>query len=104
MATHQAAQDSRRQLNGIHFRWRNRVVIPWCPRGANFEYLEEPGGMHANATKHDSRSLEGEGYISLVSGDEENHSPVFQNPGGVLQYRREGYIHMVDERLDPGTG
>ena len=39
----------------------------------------------------------------MVSGDEENHSPVFQNPGGVLQYRREGYIPTVDGRLDPGT-
>jgi hypothetical protein len=33
------------------------------------EYLEEPGGMYADATEHNLRDLEGEGNISLVSDD-----------------------------------
>ena len=54
-------------------------------------------------TKHNFRDLGGGRNISLVSGDEESHLPIFQDAGGVPQHRKVGYRPMVDGRPVPGT-
>ena len=53
----------------------------------------------SDATKRDLRGLEGEGDISLISGAEENHLPVFGDAGGAPQHKKVGYMPMVDKGL-----
>jgi hypothetical protein len=44
------------------------------------DFLEEPGGTYADAMKGNLRDLGGEEDISLVSEDEKDHLPIFQDP------------------------
>ena len=61
------------------------------------------GATRVETTKHNFRDLGGGRNISLVSGDEESHLPIFQDAGGVPQHRKVGYRPMVDGRPVPGT-
>jgi len=61
------------------------------------------GATCMETTKHNFRDLGGGRNISLVSGDEESHLPIFQDAGGVPQHRKVGYRPMVDGRPVPGT-
>ena len=63
----------------------------------------EGGTTHLDRVKRDLRGLGGEGAMSLASGDEGSHLPVFQDAGGVPQHRKVGYRPMVDGRPVPGT-
>jgi len=67
------------------------------------DFLEEQGGMHASTMKHNFRDLGGARDINLVRKDKKVHLPILQDPGGVPQHRRMGYMPMVDARPVPGT-
>jgi hypothetical protein len=79
--------------------------VPWInPRELTMaEYLEEPGGTYADTVEHDLQSLEGEGDISVVSGEEKGHLPVFGDPRGVPQHSRGGYQPRVSTKPVRGT-
>jgi len=57
------------------------------------------GARLSDATKRDFRDLKGRGDISLISGAEENHLPVFGDAGGAPQHKKVGYMPMVDKGL-----
>ena len=61
------------------------------------------GGMRASAMKRNLQVLEGEGDIGQVSGEENGHLPILEDPGGVPQHRRGGYQPRASARPVPRT-